>query len=225
MKRDQLQDVIASMLKEGLFRREDQGGFPVLTLTEAGRQEMERLRPATAPAPMPAPHVPEVPVPQEQAPPAQAAHVPAATPPAAGASQELDRLIAALLVCEREQAKGLVEELRLFHPQAIGARLAARCEAAQTVREKARAVWAAGELCERHGLAFLTQCAQSGEYEVRRLAASALGKAARMAGTAHAQDLAAARAALVKLLEDPAPQVRQYAQSALEQFNNEKPGF
>ena len=148
---------------------------------------------------------------------------PAADKPASSAAQEMDRLIAELLVCDREKAKAVVEELRLFHPHAVAERLAERFETANGVREKARAVWAAGELCERHGLAFLARCAQSEEYEVRRLAASALGKAARVARMAHAEDLAAARAALVRLLDDPAPQVRQYAQSSLEEIPPGKP--
>ena len=71
------------------------------------------------------------------------------------------------------------------------------------------------------GLAFLIRCAGSEADNVRRLAASALGKAAASVA-ARARDtgaqMARAREILTFLLKDTAPQVRQYAEKALERL-------
>ena len=78
-----------------------------------------------------------------------------------------------------------------------------------------------GELCGEQGLAFLVECLGAEEPNVRRLAASAVGKvvaAAREAGDAGREAFREARRALGALAADPAPQVRQYAEKALGQF-------
>ena len=83
-------------------------------------------------------------------------------------------------------------------------------------------MWAAGELCGLDGVVFLVACASAGEPNIRRLAASALGKVAAAVRADAKQPpsaLSAAQAALQGLLQDPAPQVRQYAQKSLGQFS------
>jgi HEAT repeat protein len=128
-----------------------------------------------------------------------------------------------MLTADRDEAQAIVECLRLYHPGEIAARLEARFRESEDVRVRSRAVWAAGELCGEHALAFLVRCTGSETDNVRRLAASALGKvadAARLAGVAHNEALAQARAALTALLNDPAPQAAQYAAKALARFTD-----
>jgi len=126
-----------------------------------------------------------------------------------------------LLSAEPDRAKALVPELRLFHPREIASWLEKEFQTADSARAKARCVWAAGELGGRFSLAFLAGIADSPESELRRLSASALGKAAR-AIRAEDQSLSealeSARQALLALQNDPAPQVRQYAEKALLEF-------
>jgi hypothetical protein len=145
---------------------------------------------------------------QEESPPS-----PRATP--AGA---LDLAIGELLGCDRDRAQVLVAELRLYHPRGIAQRIDLLYAGLDAVRPKARAVWAAGELCGAHGVEFLVRCAASPEFEVRRLAASALGKALAAVHdetTARASVLESARESLKRLLTDANPQVAQYAAKAL----------
>ena len=125
------------------------------------------------------------------------------------------------MVAAREEARTCVEELRLYHPREIALRLGARFDAADTETEQSRAVWAAGELCGEYGLALLVRCARHPTQNVRRLAASALGKVvagARVGSTARREALVQAREALVALKADAVPQVRQYAEKALDEF-------
>lgn len=134
-------------------------------------------------------------------------------------------MIHQLLVAEPVKAREMLPELCLFHPREIAERLVARFDKTKNSRERRRAVWAAGELCGHYGLDFLARCACSGLYEIRRLAASALGKAAGNARTESrtmAEGMEKARNALFELLKDPATQVRQYAKKSLDQFDSKE---
>ncbi len=145
--------------------------------------------------------------------------LPAAPPPTP--SSELDRLLGGMLVAERDEAQRLVEHLRMYHPREVSVRLEARFAASTDVREQSRAAWAAGELCGREGLEFLIRCARSETVNVRRIAASAIGKVARLVhaeSKGHRDRFAQARQALQALAGDAAPQVVQYAKKALAEF-------
>jgi HEAT repeat protein len=103
----------------------------------------------------------------------------------------------------------------------LASRLEARYADARELREQSRAVWALGELCGEHALEFLISCTQAEAPNVRRLAASALGKVAGAAyvTNVYRQDIfPRAQRALAALAADPAPQVREYAAKALAQF-------
>jgi len=133
----------------------------------------------------------------------------------------MDHLVRRMLIADRDEAQPLVEHLRAYHPAGVAARLEAAFNASDDVRVRSRAVWAAGELGGEAALAFLVRCAQSETVNVRRLAASALGKvaaSARLAGIARQEAIVAARRVLTALAGDAAPQVAQYARKSLQQF-------
>ena len=148
-----------------------------------------------------------------------------ATPSSADPAAALDALVQRMLVADQEEAKRIVEDLRLYHPRALAARLTARYAASGELREQSRAVWALGELCGEYALEFLINCTRAEAPNVRRIAASALGK---VAGAVHATDVyrqdtfPRAQQALAALAADPAPQVREYAAKALAQFRPER---
>ncbi len=227
-RRDHVRQIIHSMVEEGLLRAVRTRWGKLLELTEAGQGRLPIREAAPGPKDE-APDQREEPVTE----PAQPALVPepveqlptsGGSRPERGLGKALDAMVRNLLSCDREKAKRLVEQLGLFHPREIASRLEALYNEAEGTRERSRAVWAAGELCGEHGLGFLTACSGSETGNVRRLAASALGKAAAdMAarGRLAAERLARAREALTVLLSDAAPQVRQYAAKALEQFPDE----
>jgi hypothetical protein len=212
-KRTRVLDLVRSMIAEGLFQQDRRNVGPVLELTELGWRELERLEgEGEAPA----------------EPPLRAADGSAGASPSRekaivprGASETLDDLIDQILVADREEAKALLDDLRLFHPREVARRLHARYLGAPVPRERARAAWAAGELCGEHGVDFLVACTRSEIPDVRRLAASALGKIAdqlRPAAERSGSPLSYAGDALRALAADPVPQVRQYAAKALAQL-------
>jgi HEAT repeat protein len=130
-------------------------------------------------------------------------------------------MLGELLECEQEHAKALVDDLRVFHPREIAAVLADHFGAASGSRQRSRVAWAAGELCGQDGLPLLTRCAQADDANVRRLAASAMGKvfaAARTHAARRREDLLKAQQALAALQQDPAPQVREYAERAISEL-------
>jgi len=247
-KQDAVREAVLGLVKEGLLARDAKAPYPVLELTDAGRRELQKLAGGGAPAAA-RPAAPEEPraaqtarVEKPPAPPKAPAPVPVrpaiapqaerrniAPPPAPApapaqpcAADGLDAILAGLLVAAREEAKARVEELRLYHPREIALRLGARFDAADTEAAQSRAVWAVGELCGEYGLALLVRCAGHKTPNVRRLAASALGKvvaAARISSTARREALVQAREALLALKADEAPQVRQYAEKALDEFS------
>jgi len=201
---ERIREVIAETLKAGLLRKGGDPRYPVLELTGAGKQQLQTLPTASAR-------------------PAMVETVPEREPEAkvSGPAASLDSLIQELLQAESEAAKAMLAELRLFHPREIMARLAARFEETENSRVQARAVWAVGELGESYALAFLLRTAQSQHDNLRRLTASALGKVAsawKSEGDAQRLALEQARQVLAQLAQDPATQVREYAQKALGQF-------
>jgi len=224
---DAVKKVIADLIRSGHLKRSGDRTRPVLALTERGQEaaEQEFARWVSGPTAQgtganapPAAHR-EARPPAASAPARPDAFAPA--PAALSPTADLDRCVGRMLVADREEAEGLVASLRLYHPAEIAARLEARFGESREVRVQSRAVWAAGELCGEHALAFLVRCAKSDEGNVRRLTASALGKVAataRLAGIAHTETMVQAQAALVALLHDTAPQVAQYAEKALARF-------
>jgi hypothetical protein len=134
----------------------------------------------------------------------------------------MERCIRHMLIADRDEAQALVDHLRIYHPAQVAARLEAAFSGSDDVRVQSRAVWAAGELCGESALAFLVRCARSEVVNVRRLAASALGKVAassRLAGIARREALVVAQQVLTVLAADAAPQVAQYARKSLTQFS------
>ncbi|MCX5654508.1 MAG: RecQ family zinc-binding domain-containing protein, partial [Planctomycetota bacterium] len=240
---DAVKKVIADLIRSGHLKRGGDRTRPVLELTERGeeaaeqaesRQESARWVGVYPPGRGPAAQGTGVGSPAEQES-ARRVSRPAAQgydfdapprdtqPPAPAPTADLDRCIGRMLVADREEAQALVEGLRLYHPAEIAARLEARFRESAEVRVQSRAVWAAGELCGEHALVFLVQCARSDEGNVRRLAASALGKvaaSARLAGVARGEAIVQARATLTALLRDTAPQVAEYAEKALARFGD-----
>lgn len=225
---------IMDMLAEGIFSRDASAAYPVLNLTAAGRAELSRLAPGWSPtvmagiAPEPAPAEESA----SQGRPSGGA--PSIAPPEAAATSDatsdgttatplsdaIDVMIRRLLADEPEAAKAMVGALRLANPMDLARRLERHFAAAAEVRARSRVVWAVGELCGVHGIAFLIERASSGEPNIRRLAAGALGKVAPLLKA----DLSAAgpcldgvKRALDALSRDDAPQVRQYAAKALDQ--------
>jgi ATP-dependent DNA helicase RecQ len=210
-KQARAKNVISAMLGEGLFGQTMEGEYPVLEMTLKGQEEFERLLAEADQAPAQA--VAAAPEPVAPAPPPE-------PPPPMDLAGELDRRIQRVLVAEREEAQALKDGLRLFHPREVLARVKQLYSVAQQTRERARAVWLVGELCGSSGLGFLAGCTRANESEVKRLAASALGKAANAlrAESLPPQSVEAAREALSHLLHDDNPQVRQYAEHSLRQF-------
>jgi len=217
--RETVREAVTAAVADGLLKRNTQTRRPVLELTEAGCRELERLRAAPADAPPPdTPPQPAAPTPQAP-PPAEGEPEPPRSPSEPEA--RLDQTVRQMLTAERERAQRLIEDLRLYHPREVAARVEQCYAASAEVRERSRAVWALGELCGEEGLAFLVGCLGAEEPNVRRLAASAVGKvvkATRAAGSARHDVFQQARRALAALADDPAPQVRQYAAKALAQF-------
>jgi hypothetical protein len=219
-RQDVVKQVIEAMLRGGYLKREGDRTRPVLGLTKRGEKaadEADRQPPAP---PRPAGRREEKepaaasPSGEREAAPAHAAPSPAA---------DLERYIRRMLIADRDEAQSLVEPLRLYHPAAMIARLEAAFNASDDVRVQSRAVWAAGELGGESALAFLVRCARSETVNVRRLAASALGKvaaASRLAGIARQEAIVAARRVLTALAGDAAPQVAQYARKSLAQFSD-----
>jgi ATP-dependent DNA helicase RecQ len=250
-KQDVVKQVIEGLLREKLLKRAGERGRPVLTLTDRGREAAEEAEaggetPAVAPKPprtgsttlarppsgvqnnhgltQPGAAVARPPSgvqssqKLEQPGAAVLQKTPAATPsPAAG----LNNLIERLMTSEPPEAKEIVETLRLYHPRELTARLTARFDALEEVRSQSRAVWAAGELGGEAALAFLLRCARSETPNVRRMAASALGKVAasiRTTSIARTEAMSQTRQALEFLVNDAAPQVADYARKSLSQF-------
>jgi ATP-dependent DNA helicase RecQ len=223
---DVVKKVIEDLLRGGYLKRAGDRTRPVLELTKRGESAAEQAESQPAAQSPGETEMPAVRADhrQEMPPAATApARTDAAALPTAASSPtaDLDRCVSRMLIADRDEAEALVTCLRLYHPAEIAARLEARFRQSDDVREQSRAVWAAGELCGEHALVFLVRCARSEADNVRRLAASALGKvgaAARLAGVARSEAAVQARAALTALLQDSASQVSQYAEKALTRF-------
>ncbi len=212
-KQDVVKWTIEDLIREAYLEIQGEANRPVLALTERGRQAAlavltEKMPPARQEKSS------ALPAPKQRRDPEKEIS-------SQGPSILLDHRIEELLIAEPEAAKAMLAELRLFHPREIAARLTARFEETESSRVQARAVWAAGELCESYALAFLLRTAVSPQDNLRRLTASALGKVAaawKSEGEAQRLALDQARQVLAQLAQDPATQVRDYAQKALGQF-------
>ena len=148
VKQDHARSVVEEMIRRRLLEQELVDEYPVLRLTDKGQAELERLAPSPAAAPVPVAAAAPAPSQERE-------HHHGRT----SVRGELDRLTELILVTDRERAKSVADELRLFHPQVVFATLAARYEAAAESRRRSRAVWAVGELCGQHGGEFLARCA------------------------------------------------------------------
>ena len=112
-------------------------------------------------------------------------------------------------------------EFRVFHPREIAERIAQEYKSARGTRWRTRLVWAAGELCGPFSTAFLARCAESEDAEVRRLAASALGKAVndlKKLSKGARNGLETTRKALERLAKDSVTQVGEYARKGLKEL-------
>ncbi len=200
--RESVKTAVDAMVMAGLLERNDNSSRPVLKVTEAGKK---RLSPAPARSPLPPPPAPPPTQPKLED------HFAAA----------LDDLVRELLVAEAEKAKEILPRLAVFHPREILKRLEEAFATASSERVAKRAAWAAGELGGAEMLPFLTLCARSPIGDVRRIAASAIGKVvdrARNEAPALHASLAGARETLKGLAADAMPHVRQYAEKALTSF-------
>ena len=187
---DEIRGVIETMVADGLLERDAKSSRPVLRLTNAGCTRLQRTLPEP-PAPSPAPQVD-------------------------GAESPLDVMLEELLTAPTERAKALLEPLGLYHPTRILKWLERAYEHASELHIRKRAAWAAGELGDLHAILFLIVAASSEAADVRRIAASAIGKIARRYTECGAPLLLArARHTLEQLLHDDAPQVADYARKAL----------
>jgi len=136
--------------------------------------------------------------------------------------KQLDHAVGVLLHALPDQAKEMLPKLRLFHPKEIATRLSEMFYACGDNRVRARVVWTMGELCGQDALNFLIGCTSSEATNIRRLAASAIGKVARSVSSdarAAATDMERAKQVLLKLTDDPGVQVRQYAKKSLTEFS------
>ena len=217
--REEVKAVIEAMLRQGYLKREGERDRPVLALTERGEEAAEAASSQLAPGEHTGKEAADAA--SSQLAPGEYTGGAVETAQSPAPSSELDRLLAGMLVAERDEAQRLVEHLRMYHPREVSSRLEARFAASADVREQSRAVWAAGELCGRDGLEFLIRCARSETVNVRRIAASAIGKVARLVHAesgGHRDKFAQARQALQTLTGDAAPQVAEYAKKALAEF-------
>jgi len=221
--RERIREVVNSMLEEKLLQK---GGkdlrYPVLELTRAGLAAL-RMPDSKSARPTAAAGDEGGGGGGRQAPHEEERSTPDPTPPkkraerAEGAKEGvIETLVGQLLVEEAKAAKEMLPQLRLFHPREVAKRLVSSFDGSEVHRVRARAVWAAGELCGRHGIAFLQRCAGSDQADIRRLAASALGKVAATIGREDAAaGMGEVREILLQLAGDTAPQVSQYAAKSL----------
>ena len=233
LKQDYVKTVIEELIREEYLCEEGEPGRPVLALTTRGDQALDEMANPVIPIPPTTPRkgrtrlrrtrrpaVVEPSISDEIPMQPKAPHL--ESPQAGSPSEALAGMLDTILQCDRDEAKALVEQLRLFHPDEIARRIAARHGTLETQRERSRAVWVVGELCGAEALPLLTEWARSDETNVRRLAAPAFGKVlGRLQGEkiktdAHRTD---AVKALTRLAHDASPQVRQYAEKSLEQIS------
>jgi len=211
--RERIRLVIDSMLQEGLLRKTG-GRYPVLGLTDAGRAKPERLGSEAERAISKDSDAEE----QEHVQPEAA---PCSAGPTDNAGELLDHAIGKLLHAAPDEAKEMLPRLRLFHPKEIAQCLFRSFHSCTDNRVRARVVWTLGELCGQYALSFLIRCASSDVSNMRRIAASAIGKVVRNINsdtTSIAPDMERAKEALLKLMDDPGVQVRQYAKKSLGEF-------
>jgi ATP-dependent DNA helicase RecQ len=233
-RQDAVKPVIEQLIAAGYLKREgDDPRRPVVALTKRGQAAVEKIDAAALAAPRRKKSQPTGPAetksvsappklaaspkpsPTSAVPVALAEPSPATTHP--GAGPYLEDLLRNLLAAKPDEAMPLIEALRLFNPRHVAACLesSALTGSPQT---RSRAVWILGEVCGLHGLNLIVRAAADQEVNVRRLAASALGKAVADQSAAMLlwrHEAAAVRQILQTLVADANPQVSQYARKSL----------
>ena len=212
--RERIRLVINSMIEDGLLRKAGSDRYPVLGLTDAGRELLKQLRGEPKQTISSDSDAQE----QEHVQPETA---PLAAGPTCDAGELLDHAIGGLLHALPDQAKEMLPKLRLFHPKEVATRLSEKFYACTDNRVRARVVWTMGELCGQYTLSFLVDCASSEVPNIRRLAASAIGKVAKSVSSgarASATDMEQAKRMLLKLMDDPDVEVRESAKKSLKEF-------
>jgi len=190
-RQEKVRQVIDDLRRQGYLKREGEAHRPVLALTEKSDAAVTD--------------------------PGATGGLSASAPDPAAA---LDSLIARMMTADQAEAQQVVETLRLYHPRELASRLSARFDASDDMRSRSRAVWAAGELGGEAALVFLVRAATSDVPNVRRMAASALGKVAsavRTGSIARREAIAQIRTTLQALCRDTTAQVAQYARKSLDQ--------
>jgi ATP-dependent DNA helicase RecQ len=175
-----VRDVLERMVKEGLFDRDRRAQYPVLRLTETGRETLERCPPPAVSS------VQEVPHSESRTSDSESGiHRSRSKPPDhsvhsrwGSSAAELDQLVDRFFAVAREAVPGVLPALGLYHPREVATRLIAQFRATTEPARRGRAVWAVGELGEHYGLDFLIECAQSDAPDIARTAVAALGKVA-----------------------------------------------
>ncbi|MEA1997602.1 MAG: RQC domain-containing protein, partial [Gemmatimonadota bacterium] len=209
-----IRETIHSMMEEKLFYQGGSSLYPVIEMAEAGLSALERLEgEPVAGGAREISRDRKVLSAQEQGSPDR--------PETESASCELDLKIRNFLTLETGKAKRILPELRKCRPRETARQLELNYDYTDDTRTRARAVWAAGELCGQYGSDFLIRCAGSSLYSIRSLAAEALGKVGSGAcdkPEGIKDNMEKARQALAELRKDPDPQVRQIAGKALESF-------
>ena len=158
--------VLRGLVKKGLLSYGGSSRYPTLELTDPGRRLIEVDEPEVTPVePATGGGVTALPFEMEG--------------DGDSPSHLLDMLLGRVMRCEREYVREQIAELRVFHPGEIARRLAVRFETSEALRERLRAVWLTGELCNAEALAFLLTCMQSDEKQEHAVAAAAVEKILR----------------------------------------------
>jgi len=129
--RDTVREAVDAAIADGLLKRDAQARRPVLELTEAGCRELERLRAAPS-----APPEPAAPSPQPAPAAVEPASEPEEEPPPSGPEARLDETVRRMLTADREKAQRRIDDLRLYHPREVAARIQGRYAASAGLRER-----------------------------------------------------------------------------------------
>jgi len=222
-KQDNVAEVIDSLLEQRYLKKNKDRDKPTLELTRKGREVIKDVGPEEYPKPAKKAGK------REKSAEAKEEKRPAVSkeagermspglPSFEGLSSQADAALAELIRTDAENAKKMLHLLSCYHPRLLAEKLERIYEESKVSREKARVVWATGELCSFYGIDFLIDCTESDEVNIRRLAASALGKAVqatRADAGSLSERLEEVRHALERLTRDSAVQVKQYAEKSL----------
>jgi len=214
---DDARNLVGAMVGEGLLAKGGSREYPVVEIAEKGRAMLSAEASAES-ATLLSAGTPTL----EHKAEADSARSPKP------ASDAFGKLLEGVLSSEPDDARKHLGELKTFPPKIIAESAAAAFETATSPRERSRAVWLAGEVCGRHGIAFLVRCAWSKDADVQRVAVAALAKAARAAqaearsATSRAES---AREALAGVAESGAEEIRNAAKESLESLKSDAEEF